>query len=67
MSVLQYYTRVLETHQCFCNLQTERDVETKLTSVDFSRRVAEGSRSSLLQTLANQCIHHSLYIRYTNR
>ena len=28
-------------------------------SIDFSRRVTEGSRSPLLQTLGNQLIDHS--------
>ena len=40
--------------------------EMKLTSIDFSQRVAEDSRSSWLQTLGNQLINHSPYIRYTN-
>ena len=42
-------------------------MEIKLTSVDFSCLVAEDSRSSWLQTLGNQFIDRSPYIRYTNR
>ena len=38
----------------------------KLTSIDFPRLVAEGCRSSLLQTLGNQLVDHSPYVRYTN-
>ena len=41
-------------------------MEMKLTSIDFSSRVAEGSRSSWLQTLASQLIDHFPYFRYTN-
>ena len=37
-----------------------------LHQIDFSRRVAEGSRSAWLQTLGNQLINHHPYIRYTN-
>ena len=33
------------------NLRTERALETNLTSIVFSRRVAKDSRSSWLQTL----------------
>ena len=39
----------------------------KLTSIDFSRRVAEGSISSWLQALGNKLINRSPYIRYANR
>ena len=38
------------------NSQTERDMEIKLASLDFSRRIAECSRSSWLQTLGHQLI-----------
>ena len=48
------------------NLQTEHDMEMKLTSIDFSHQVAEGSRSSWPQTLGNQLIDGSPYIRYAN-
>ena len=41
-------------------------MDVKLTFIDFSRQVAEGSRSSWLQTLGNQLFNHSPYIRYTN-
>ena len=37
----------------------------KLESADFSRQVAKVSRSSRLQTLGNQLIDSSPYIRYT--
>ena len=60
-------TRSLETPLSFYNLQTERDMEARLTSIDFSRRGAEGSRSSWLQTLGNQLIDRSPYTGYTNR
>ena len=43
----------------FYNSQTRHDVEMKLTSTDFSRRVAEGCRSSWPQTLGNQPIDRS--------
>ena len=64
---LHVSARPLETHRSFYNLQTEHDMETTLTSIDFSRRVAEGSRSSWLQILGNQLIDRSPYISYTNR
>ena len=35
--------------------------------IDFSCQVTKGSRSSWLQTLSNQLIKRSPYIRYTNR
>ena len=35
--------------------------------IDFSRQVTEIFRSSWLQTLSNQIIDYSPYIRYTNR
>ena len=41
-------------------------MEMKLTSINFFRRVAEGSRSFWLQTLGNQLIHCSQYILTTN-
>ena len=37
--------RSLETPLSFYNSRTEHDMETKLTSIDFSRRGAEGFRS----------------------
>ena len=45
----------------FYNSQTKHDMEMELTSIDFSRRVAEGFRfrSSWLQTLGNQLIDRS--------
>ena len=49
------------------NSQTEHSMEMKLTYVDFSRQVAEGCRSSWLQTLGNLLIDRSPYIRYTSR
>ena len=59
------YMYALYTPSSFHNSQTEQDMETKLTSIDFSRRVTKESRSSRLQTLGNQLIDRSLYIRYT--
>ena len=47
------------------NSWTELDVEMKLASIDFSRWVAEGFRSSWLQTLANQLIDYSPCIKST--
>ena len=52
---------------CMCNSQTECNMEMKFISIDFSCRVAEVSRSSWLQTLGNQLINRSSYIRYTTR
>ena len=49
-----------------CNLQTEHDMEMKLTSIDFSCRVAEDSRSSWLQILDKQLNDRSPYTRYTH-
>ena len=42
-------------HPSFYNSPAEHDTETKLTSIDFSHRVAYDSKSSWLQTLGNQC------------
>ena len=39
-------------------------MELKLTSINFSCQVAEGSRSSWLQILGNPLIDHFPYIRY---
>ena len=39
----------------------------KPTSIDFSRQVAEGSRSSRLEILGSQLTNRSPYIKYTNR
>ena len=50
----------------FYNPRTEHDFEMKFTSIVFSHRVVEGSRSSWLQTLGNQLIDCSPHIRYTN-
>ena len=49
----------------FYNLQTENDMETKLTSIYFSHRVAEGSKSSWLQHLVTNLsiIPHTLGIQ----
>ena len=54
-----------ENHYTSYNLWAEYDTETKLTctSIDPSRRVAQGSRSSRLQTLGNQLSDRSPYIR----
>ena len=43
-----HYAHVTSRPGCWSsnNLRTERDMEMKLMSIDFSRRVAEGSRSS---------------------
>ena len=38
--------RSLETHSSYDNLQTKHDMETNLTSIDFSHQGTEGSRSS---------------------
>ena len=38
-------------------------MEMKFTSVEFTSRVTEGCRKSWLQTLGNQHIDHSPYIR----
>ena len=51
----------------FDNLQTEHDMEMNLTPIDFSRWGTECFTSTWLQTLGNQLIDHSPYIRYTNR
>ena len=40
-------------------------MEIKLESIDFSRWFKKDSRSSWLQTLDNQLIYYSPYIRYT--
>ena len=52
-------SRSLEARLSFYNSRAKHDVETKRTLIDFSRRVAEGSRSSQLQTLGNQLIDPS--------
>ena len=57
-------TRLLETPLSFYNSRTKHDLKMKLTSVDFSRQGAEGSRSSWLQTLSDQLINRSPFIRY---
>ena len=44
----------------------EHDIETRLTSIDFSRQGTKGFRRSWLQTLGNQLIDRSPYVRYTN-
>ena len=41
--------RSLETLLGFYNLQTKHDMQTKLTSIYFSHRGAEGSRSSCIR------------------
>ena len=56
-----------ETYWSFHKLQTEHDMEIKLAPINFSRRVAKGSRSSWLQILGNQLINRSPYIRDTNQ
>ena len=47
----------------FCNSQTEHDTEV-LTSIDFSHRVAEGSRSSWLKTLGIHITHCLILLKY---
>ena len=44
----------------------EHDMEIKLIAIGFSRQVAEGFRSSWLQTLGSQLINRSPYIGCTN-
>ena len=40
----------------------------KLKSIDFTRQVAEDSRSAWLQTLCNQVINENCYVQtYTDR
>ena len=60
------HAHLLDTRWSSYNSRTEHDTEMKLTQIHFSRRVAEGFRSSWLQTLGNQLIDRSLYIRYTD-
>ena len=50
----------------FTTRKTQNNMEMELTFIDFSHRGAEGSRSSWLQTLGNQLIDRSPYIRHTN-
>ena len=53
---LDVYTtrpRSLKSPSSFYNARTEYDVETELTSVDFPRLVAEGSRSYMCVMAAN--------------
>ena len=59
--------RSLESPLSFYNSQTEHNMETKSASIDFSRRGAEGFRSSRLQVLGNQLIYRPPYIKQTNR
>ena len=67
MMVAMLRLRLLEIFLSFYNAQSEHDTDMKVTLIDFSCRVTEGSRSSWLQTLGNQLIDRSPYIRYTNR
>ena len=55
-SLLCYVHVYLRVVNAFCNSQTEHDMETKLTSIDYSRQVAEGCRNSWLETLDNQLL-----------
>ena len=55
------WARSLETPSSFCNSRSKHDMEMKLTSINFSRRVLEGSRSLWLQTLGNRLIDQSPY------
>ena len=68
-SYMYMYTTCAFTRDAFKFLklanQTWYGDETR--SVDFSCQNAKGSRSSWLQTLGNQLINCSPYIRYTNR
>ena len=56
-----------ETPFSFSKSRTEHDMETKLTSLDFSHRGAEDFAISWLQVLGNRPIYGSLNFRYTNR
>ena len=64
-----YYTPCAFTWDSlkFYNLQIEQDVEMKLISIDFFCQVAEGFRSSWLQTLGNWLINGFPQSRTTNR
>ena len=67
-----YYTHIhLRLIKNLIKSWTEHDKEFKLTctctSIKSFWQVAEGSRSSWLQTLGNQPINCSPFIRYTNR
>ena len=55
--------RSLETRYSFYNLQTKHHMGELI--IDFSPQVAEVPRSLWVQTLGNQLIDHSPYIRYT--
>ena len=63
---LHYYTvcTLLWGSFKFNNSWTEHNMDTKITSINFSCWGAEGSRSSWWQTLGNQLIDHSPYIRH---
>ena len=47
-----------------CNSPTKHNMETKFSSVGFSAKVMKGFRNSWLQTLGNQLLDRSWYIRY---
>ena len=62
-SAALHYLRVhLRLLQAFVTQEPKTIWRWKLTSIGFSRRGAEGSRSSWLQTLGNQLIDRSPYI-----
>ena len=59
-----YLLRVINVYIYLMSL-TWYGVETCIGSIDFFCRIVDGSRSSWLQTLGNQLIDCSPYIRYT--
>ena len=60
-------TRIhLKLLQVFTTHEPNMISRQKFTSIDFSCRGAEGSKSSKLQTLGNKLVNGPPYITYTN-
>ena len=59
------HTCSLNARSGFHDSQTQHYMEVKRTSIDFTRQVTEDYRSSWPQTMGNQLINRSPYIRYT--